>query len=402
MTDPLRALFTTHLPRLTGPALSGYLEHNNLPSSPTWTDDEGRQWTLLDRLVEFMLTTRPTAALQRAFIGQLREESTFPATLPKWNKASEEDKRARARLWLAIQRVGEDVPHVDRLEEFFGKRFEASFAGKPAGWPASGWGESGDGGWLAYALEELDAARARSAPQASDWSDTLARWMDASLLGSSRSPRHRWWGYGSVAKTTKAKNQVGDRGWEKPGVLPNAPDWAFRNTTARPEGLPTHWSRLMAGLLGRMADGMRQSGELDATRTLHLEEVVKESPLGGWMTADMQKALVDLAQAGLLADSSSSPAPRWYDGRSLCALGVLIRHNPKGGWADEDIQNQLVSAVLGHQKALESSPHPHERAMARLVVAPAASSAFLWASAQPESVQSTAGLSGLRPSRPGP
>lgn len=383
MTDPLRALFTSHLSNLTGPALSRYLVFNNLPESPVWEDDEGKRWTLMDRLVELMLTTRPTAALQRAFMAQLREESTFPDPIPVWNKADEDDKRARARLWLAIQRVDDDVSYPNQMMEDFGKRFSVSFAGKPAGWPASGWGEPGDGGWLAYALEELDASRARATPEGSDWSDTLAKWMDESLLGRSGDGRHRWWNYGSVAKAKKAHFQVGDEGWEQPNTLPNKPDWAFRNPTSRPLDMPAHWSRLMAGLLGRMADSLCRSKDLVATQSLYLKEVAQKNPLGPWMTKSLQDSLVELALAGLTSDPDSPHLIRKFDGRSLDALDILVGHDPHAGWTNTATRNQLAAAVLEHQRALEKSPHSHERAMARMGFSPAASTAFLWATAKP-------------------
>lgn len=376
MTDPLRALFEHHLPSMSDRVLGGYLEFNGLPACPVWVDDAGKSWTIQERVVEWVLTGRISPTMASVLDKQLHMDT--PAPPQKWHQADDAERRRRVRLWLAIQRLQEQGEDVGRLMEKIEPLFKTSFARRPVGFPASGFGEPGDGGWLSYAFEEIQAAQSRSPKSGQDWSGPALAWLESSLLAEP-DRLGTWWSLGGVAGTRAKNRQVGSVGWEQPNTLPNPPRWSPFGTTLRPGLLPEQWTSLAVRLVDLAADSLEKTGRFDAVKQLSWLKVVEENPLGAWLTPKLQSSLLRLASAGLLGQPHSALAHHRFDGRSLGALSLLVSHSPDNQWAPPGQQRALAQAVLDHQQAWESSPHPHEKALAALNFAPREALCFQWA-----------------------
>lgn len=375
MSNPLRELFERHLPDLSAEALGLYIGFNRLPVNPVWVDQRGKSWTLQERVVELVLTGTITPTLSGVLARQCKavDSSSPPA---KWNQVDDEERRRRVRLWLAVQRLFDAHQNTGSLDTLVEPLLRSSFARKPAGFPASGFGERADGGWLAYAFEELESARDRSPREGRDWSGVTQAWFDASLLA--RSLGHgRWWSYGGVAGTRKTQRWVGGPGWEEARTLPTEPDWAPHGAVVRPGLLAPHWVELAARVLHLTAESLEQSGQLNALAGFSWHKLSEDRPPGVWMTEEIKSALVHLAMAGLVSPPASDLAHQRFDGRSLGALSLLVEHSHS--WGTPAQHRALAQAVLGHQKAWESSHHPHEQALAVQDFAPAKAVCFEWA-----------------------
>lgn len=375
MPDPLRLLFEQHLPNLSVLELGLYLGFNGLPPNPVWVDGLGKAWTLQERVMELVLTGTVTPTLSEVLARQCKADASSEAPL-KWNQVDDEERRRRVRLWLAVQRLYDAHQNTGLLDGIVEPLLRASFARKPVGFPASGFGDKADGGWLAYAFEELQAACDRSPPEGRDWSGVAQAWFDASLLGQSIG-KGRWWSYGGVAGTRKPKRWVGEPGWEQDQTLPTPPDWAPRGAMVRPLLLVDHWEPLASRVINLVAASLEQSGSFSAPSRFRWLELCEDHPPGDWLSDDIKHGLVRLATAGLVGQPASGFAHQRFDGRSLDALSLLVSHAPE--WGTPAQQQALAQAVLDHQRAWELSPHPHEQALAEQDFAPARSACFEWA-----------------------
>lgn len=386
----IERLFTRHLVELDARRLVDYLAFNRLPADLAWEDAQGRRWTLLDRLAEHVLAHAPTqdnadalAHLIRVKVNADAMAHLLPArvnadVLP-WHKAPSPVRSRRARLLLAAFRAAHADPGAAAIRHL-APWFKTSFAGKPEGTPAAGFGQDEDGGWLAPMLAHLDALRQELPPGQRDFSTEATAWLADSLWARSDRPSGRWWDIGGVSGTRVRQRFAGRPGWELPGSLPFQPPALGMSDPVRPRALPAHFSRLAARLLSLVADGLADARRFDAGASLGLPPRPDPRDLAAF-TPQMHAALLEVAQAGLLHRPAGPHPHQRYDGRALDALEWLLATDPDLGMASQDQRLQLAQAVRDHQAALEQSGQPHARALAQSSLAPAAR-AGVWAWSQ--------------------
>lgn len=376
---PLERLFEGELLGLaSAKELRAWLERHGLPERPQWIDEQGKSWTLAERLPWLILrqgATEPAArlfaevvlegfVLGKPIAPQLREHP-----LPPFHAIDQVQKQVRARAWLAFEALSMQpysVLHSNTVHAWLSHGFRRSFRGLPEGTPASGWGSFEDGGWLAWGFQAYDQARAAT-PRAHDWAGLARAWLGASLLGVRNEGRwagiDSFWGYGGVHGTRKGQVGAGLPGWEAIGQLP-AQDEAslshlFGQRHTRPGQLTAaRWEALMQALLARAVSAPGAGVVPDVRSRWSAIAVLALEQNRTWCTPSLLEGL----QA--LTASAWEPIPGHYPHQAWDGLAVQLLQTLKAV-APERVDPAWEATLRTRWEAMLNDTRPHAKALAQ-------------------------------------